>query len=266
MEPRVDHAFEQSIERLARQFEYPPTPDVAAAIGSQTTDHGPLLVDNHPRHDRRRPSVVSRLAWVLLLIALCAAAMLVVPRTRAAVLSLFARIGAIDIFIDDPAPTPAPTSAPLTAGPGAVKHSLALFELGEPVSLDEARQQVEFEIALPAALAPPDEVYAHRGDIPSAVTLVWRDEDGAPLSLTEIGAEAFAMKMVAEEGVRWIAVGEHEAVWLEGPHRLQLLGYPEREGLLIESNVLIWAAGGVTYRLEGALGEAEMVAIAESLD
>lgn len=268
MERRPEDTFEESLEQLARRFEYPPTPDIAAAIGPQTTDHGPRLANKTLGHDHRLSPVIRRPAWALLLIALLAAATFAIPQTRAAVLSLFARVGAIDIFIDDAAPTqsPAPTNLPPTATNGAVEHSLALFELGEPVALDEARRRVGFELALPNALDEPDEAYVHRGDFPPAVTLVWHDEDGAPLSLTAIGAEAFAMKMVVEEGVRWIEVGDHEAVWLEGPHRLQLLGYPEQEGLLIESNVLIWAAGGVTYRLEGALSEADMVAIAESME
>ena len=114
-------------------------------------------------------------------------------------------------------------------------------------------------------MGEPDEVYAHRNVELPAVTLVWRDEDGAPLSLTEIGIAEFAMKLVGEEGVRHFWVGDRPAVWLTGPHRLQLLGYLESGSLLIESNVLVWADGGVTYRLEGNLTQEEARAIAESL-
>ena len=263
MEPKADTTFEQSIERLARRFEYPATPDVVVAT-RPPTDDGRRPPENS---GGRRSAVGGRLAWALLLIALLGAATLAVPQTRAAVRTLFARIGAIDVFIDETAPTPttAPTGASATAIPGPVEHSLALFELGEPVTLDEARRRVEFEIALPGSLGEPDEVYIHRNvDLP-AVTLVWRNEGSAPLSLTQIVAEAFAMKMVAEESVRWIQLDGRDAVWLEGPHRLQLFGETERNSLLIESNVLIWSTVGVTYRLEGELGQAEMVAIAESV-
>ena len=262
MEPRLDNTFDRSLEQIARRFEYPPTPDIAAASRPRTTGDGRRsMLDS--------PSVVRRLSWTVALIALAVAALFAIPQTRAAVLSFFARIGAIDIFIDETAPTPSPTPGPaepsLAPSGGAVEHSLALFELGEPVGLDEARRLAEFALAVPAALGEPDEVYAHRNVELPAVTLVWRDEDGAPLSLTEIGIAEFAMKLVGEEGVRHFWVGDRPAVWLTGPHRLQLLGYLESGSLLIESNVLVWADGGVTYRLEGNLTQEEARAIAESL-
>jgi hypothetical protein len=171
-----------------------------------------------------------------------------------------------------PLPTPTPLAAASPATISATKpatsvaHSLGLFQVGEPVSLDEARRLTSFALVVPDSLGEPDGVYVHRNiDLP-AVTLVWRDEGDTPLSLTEIGTEAFAMKMVAEERVKWIQIGDLDAVWLEGPHRLQLFGeVGENSSLLIESNVLIWSADGVTYRLEGDLSQAEMTAIAESL-
>ena len=263
MEPRLDNTFDRSLEQMARRFEYPPTPDIAAASRPRTTGDG-------RRSKLDSPSVVRRLSWTVALIALAVAALFAIPQTRAAVLSFFARIGAIDIFIDETAPTPSPTPGPaepsLAPSGGAVEHSLALFELGEPVGLDEARRLTDFAIAVPAALGQPDEVYVHRDAAPPAVTLVWRDEDGTPISLTEIGAEAFATKLVAEEGVTWLKIGGQGAIWLEGPHQLQLLGHLKTNSLLIESNVLIWAADKITYRLEGDLSQLEMVAVAESID
>ena len=262
MERRSNNIFEQALEQMARGLEYPPTPDMAAAVRSRTTD-------DRRRIERGPWSVVRRLSWALLLIALAVAALFAIPQTRAAVLSLFARIGAIDIFIDDivpPPPPEAPTTLPVAPSGGAVEHALALFELGEPVGLDEARRLTDFAIAVPAALGQPDEVYVHRDAAPPAVTLVWRDEDGTPISLTEIGAEAFATKLVAEEGVIWLKIGGQGAIWLEGPHQLQLLGHLKTNSLLIESNVLIWAADEITYRLEGDLSQLEMVAVAESID
>jgi hypothetical protein len=262
METRSNNIFEQALEQMARGFEYSPTPDMAAAVKSRTTG-------DRRRIERGPWSVVRRLSWALLLIALAAAALFAIPQTRAAVLSLFARIGAINIFIDDTMPPPppeAPTTLPVAPSGGAVEHSLALFELGEPVGLDEARRLTDFAIAVPAALGQPDEVYVHRDAAPPAVTLVWRDEDGTPISLTEIGAEAFATKLVAEEGVTWLKIGGQGAIWLEGPHQLQLLGHLKTNSLLIESNVLIWSADKITYRLEGDLSQLDMVAVAESID
>jgi hypothetical protein len=272
MKPLPDTTWEQAVAQLARQFEYPATP----AIKLPTADRRPQTAAS----GRGPWSVVSRLAWAALIIAVLAISLLAVPQTRAALLSLFARIGAIEVFIDETAPTPT-TQPPTAAPPAAVPplsatptprptttpaaHSLELFELGEPTTLEAARRLADFPLSLPSALDEPQEVYLHRGvDLP-AVTFVWRDEAGEPLSLTEIGVAEFITKLARGYGVRETRVGDETAVWIEGPHRLQLLdGWPDSE-LLITSNVLIWAGAGVTYRLEGELGEAEMIAIAESL-
>lgn len=284
MEPTHNTTWEQAVAQIARRFEYPATPDIVAGIGQRTTDHGP-----QPTVGGRWGTGVAlpdRLAWAALVITLLLAGALAVPQTRAALLTFFARIGAIDIFIDDtalpatptdgenilqqpatipPTTTTAATSKPTTAPDESVSHSMALFELGRATTLDEARRRSDFPLAVPAALGEPDEVYRHGNvDLP-AVTLVWRDVDGEPLSLTEIGIGEFARKMVGEEGVKYILIGDRPGVWIEGPHTVQLLGYQEAGSLPIRSNVLIWADGDITYRLEGDLSEEEMVEIAESL-
>jgi hypothetical protein len=185
------------------------------------------------------------------------------------------------VFIDETAPTatpaatpkatPAPTEQTGASGPpptatkiDEVGHSIALYELGEPVTLDEARRRADFPLTVPEALGAPDEVYVHRADLP-AVTLVWRDEAGQPLSLTEIGADEFAMKFIHEPGVKTLRVGDRVAVWLAGPHQLRLLDSWPQSDLQIDSNVLIWVVDDVTFRLEGDLNEEEMVTIAESV-
>ena len=266
MEPTHEIKWEEAVTRLAQRFDYPATPDMRRAAtepGPQTTGGGQSPVGGR------------RLAWVVVILALAAAGLIAVPQTRAALLSFFARVGAIDIFIDETAPTPTPRPTdnqvglnvplPTATAIGTVGHSLALFALGEPVGLAEAQRMADFPLLVPGALGEPDEVYVHRNvDLPAA-TLVWRDEAGAPLSLTEIGVGQFAMKLAAKEDVESLRVNGRPAVWLAGPHTLQLLGNWQGAGLIIKSNVLIWAADDVTYRLEGDLTEEEMIAIAESL-
>ncbi len=258
MEPTHNTSWERSLENLAQRFEYPETPDIAAGIGQRTTDHRPQNAAGW------WSSVGYRLAWVAIGIAVLLVGALAVPQTRAALLSLFARIGAIDIFIDDTAPPVTPDDPkPTTAPDLTVSHSTALIALGRATTMDEARRLTDFALVVPAALGEPDEVYSHR-DLP-ATTFVWRGEGGELLSLTEIGIAEFAMKLVGEDGARHVLVGDRPAVWIEGPHTVQLPGYREAGSLLIESNVLIWADDEITYRLEGDLSEEEMVEIAESL-
>ena len=279
MESTENITWSLSLERVAKQFEYPPTPDLVTAM--RVPQEPRRTEEFRPRAAAgRRLSAGSRLAWAVVILALIFAGLLAVPQTRAAVLLLFDRIGAIRIFVDETAPTAVPTVeeqslvSPIPPAADAAPerpndhtaHSLALFELGEAASFDEAQAAVDFPLIVPPNLGRPHEIYIHQASpVPPAVTLVWRGDDGAPFSLTEIAAPEFASKMIHDQGVKSLRVGDRPAVWLTGPHRLQLLGNWQESGLLIESNVLIWSAGGVTYRLEGDRSEAEMVAIAESM-
>jgi hypothetical protein len=235
----------------------------------------------------RRPALVLLLLAVAVLVAALAA-----PPTRAALLALFARVGAIEIFVDDTAPLPVETAVPVeTAGPPPtalpatitgtdaplgfatplaeppprpVVHSLSLLDLGEPVTPAEAARRVGFVPQLPTSLPQPDAFYLHRGvDLP-AVTLVWRD-GATTLSLTEIGILEFARKLVHEQGIQETTVRDAPAFWLPGPHSLELLGPWQNGQLLIASNVLIWTQDGITYRLEGSLSLDEARGIAESV-
>ncbi len=271
MEPTTDTHWQRALAQLAAQVEYPPTPNIAARARDGVTGRQMLPAARPARPAGRR------LAWALGVMALLALSLLAVPATRAALLSFFARVGAIEIFIDESAPTvPAPTrppstpsfsALPATTTPEAVTHSLSLIDLGEPTTLAEAERQAHFTPDLPAALGAPDEVYTHPGiDLP-AITLVWRPDDGPPLSLTAIAVAEFARKVVAATAVEEVAVGDETGLWLTGPHHLQLFGdWQGSNRLLITSNVLIWVHGGITYRLEGDLSQADAVAIAASLD
>ena len=260
MEQTDDTRWEQSLEQIARRFDYPPTPPLAATGRQPAT----------PAAGGRALPGGCRLGWGLAVLALVALAMLIAPPTRAAILSFFARVGAIDIFIDENAPpVPLPTAVPATphtATPvDSVGHSLSLIALGEPTTAAEAARRLGFTPRVPAALGKPDELYLqHDVDLP-AVTLVWRGPDGAPLSLTQIAIAEFARKIVSEGGVRETTVNGATAMWLPGPHRLLLFGDGPPNAGLIASNVLIWVSDGFTFRLEGDVTLAEARRIAESV-
>jgi len=274
MEQTHNTRWEQSLAQLAQRFEYPPTPAIIdSARGRGLTADGRPPTAESPSGGRRPTAVGRRLAWSLAVLIVIALALLAAPSTRAAILSFFARVGAIDIFIDEAAPTavpstavPAPTALPATTEASTASHSLSLLDLGQPTTAAEAARQVGFTLRLPAALGQPDEVYLHRGvDLP-AVTLVWRGPDGAPLSLTQIGVAEFARKMVGLGGAQETAVNGAPAMWLPGPHTLLLLGDWQPNAIPITSNVLIWVGDGFTYRLEGDLTMEEAVVIAQSMD
>ena len=277
MEPKPDTRWEQSLEQLARRMEYPATPDLGrrATNGRSRPETGRRRWLADDPSGRSPWSMVRRPALALLLLGLVLAlALLAAPPTRAALLALFARVGAIEIFVDDSAPEPVVTLAPPATAPAAhpaagpsptgVIHSLALIEPGEPVTLEDAAGRVRFTPQLPAVFGEPDEILLHRGvDLP-AVTLVWRD-GATPLSLTEIGIGEFARKFIFEQAIDETTVNGVPAYWLPGPHSLQLLEPWTADALPITSNVLIWTQDGITYRLEGDLALDEARAIAESV-
>ncbi len=267
MEQTHDTRWEHSLAQVARHFDYPPTPAIIDSVRLRGLTAASATVTAAAGS---RPADSRRLAWSLAVLIVILA-LLAVPPTRAAMLSFFARVGAIDIFIDEAAPTavpstlPPPTALPSTTDASTASHSLSLLDLGEPTTAADAAQRLGFAPRLPAVLGEPDEVYLHRDvDLP-AVTLVWRGADGAPLSLTQIGVAEFARKMVSEGGVQETTVNGAAAMWLPGPHTLQLFGDFSPNALLITSNVLIWSQDGFTYRLEGDLTLEEAVAIAESV-
>jgi hypothetical protein len=65
---------------------------------------------------------------------------------------------------------------------------------------------------------------------------------------------------------RWTTVRSEPAIWLAGPHPVTYVGrdrVERTETARLAAPTLIWATGGVTYRLEGlaTLAEAEAVAL-----
>jgi hypothetical protein len=54
-------------------------------------------------------------------------------------------------------------------------------------------------------------------------------------------------------------------VWIEGAHPLQFETGDFDVQIIVDSNVLIWTEGAVTYRLEGQLSLDEAIQLAESL-
>ena len=89
MEQTDDTRWEQSLEQIARRFDYPPTPPLAATGRQPAT----------PAAGGRALPGGCRLGWGLAVLALVALAMLIAPPTRAAILSFFARVGAIDLSL-----------------------------------------------------------------------------------------------------------------------------------------------------------------------
>lgn len=267
------------LEEVAASFDYPPTPDVSRRVRQRLSRPQPVMT-------RRR-----RLAWAVTVVLLLLASLLAVPQVRAA-LGEILRIGAMTIFVGEPAegppaapavtatraassPTPTATSAPVQAGsptatPALSPTARSLVVPATPVPLAAAREMVGGPLPLPAYpedLGEPDGVYVDRRERPGVVVLVW-DVPGRPgevrMSLYQIHQEPFASKFT--EQVAETTVNGRRALWIEGPHLFQLADGSFRSWQFVSGPVLIWTEDTVTYRLEGAPSLEEAVRIAESLE
>ena len=271
MDEKSFERWEARLQEAARQFPYPHTPDIAAAVAPRRAG----------RRGRFSP-LRSRLAWAAAAVLLVfLATVLAVPSARAAVLE-FIQIGVVRIFQAAPAPTSMPplTATPRfpageTPPPAAASRpappdlALSLDVFGE-TSLADARARAGFEIRLPAYppdLGQPDHVYLQ--DMQGAfLALVWMlpgQPDKVRLSLHTIAPGSFAIEKVQPRLVQSTAVNGQPAAWTEGPYVLRIRNGDLDIRRMIAGHVLIWEEGGLTYRLETDLPLEEAVRIAESL-
>lgn len=232
---------------------FPPTPDLAAAVGSRLRAQGVAIgVDKRPRPIRRS------LSRSLLLAA--ALALLVVGGAFAV------RFGLQLLSIEfGPVPTLAPASP--SPPPGALG---AFLGLGEAVTLDAADAATTFDIRTLPSLGEPDRiylgdvtlrgqvafVYAPRADLPASDLL-----GGAGLLFTQNRGESdvgLARKLADTNlaSVEPVDVNGAPGAWISGkPHFFWYLapdGSTIQESRRLVGDTLVWERDGVLYRIEGA--------------
>ena len=274
--------LERALADLGASLQFPPTPDLAAAVAARLDEApatpGPATGRARPRR-RGRPAGLAglsgwrRLAVAGLVAVLLAAAVLVAsPGTREAVAR---RLGLRGVGIQLGGPPP-PT---VTTRPG---QRLDLG-LGEQVTLAEARRRVGFPVLVPAAAGfeRPTAVFVDQTTPAGGrVALVYRARPGLPASpyseagllVTEFRGQPtmeFVKKVTGAGLVEAVTVGGEPGYWFSGePH---FFTYQDARGVVREErtrlagNTLIWQRGDLTLRLEGQLGRQEAVGIAESM-
>jgi hypothetical protein len=210
--------LEQELRSL--RVDFPPEPDVSGRVLARL----------------RQPTRRRWLVPVVVAVALVGA-LLAIPQTRGAILRAL-HIGNVEVERVETLPS-------ARQGP---------LPLGRPVSLEEARDAVEIELAVPDHY---DAVY-RSGPFVTFVLAprVWLLEWG--------GSGSPILKKVAVPGTRieQLFFGDGtEALWIEGRH--VVVRGPERR---LAGNVLIWERNGVTYRLEGVLSRQRAVQIATNLE
>ena len=249
--------LERTLAEVGGRIEWPEAADLTRSVRAAIGGDSP-----------RRFTPARALAYAAILAALVVAASLVsFPGVRTAVAD-FLGIGGVRIDTEGSAPTPA-----------------AELDLGEQMSLAGARDAVAFDVRLPAALGPPDSVWLDTGVSGGQVALAYQSSSDLPAAAgTDLGAlvTQFPDAQVAEAALKKVTGSQpgttYEPVIVEGAQGFWISGEPHviaylepdgdirSETVRLSGNVLLWEAGGITYRIESTLSKAKAIAIAESFD
>jgi len=242
MSDELTEKWSEEIAETAVQFQYPSTPDIVGAVQKR--------LQPQPVHQRKTLRWSVAVAFMLLLLSV---SLLAIPPVRAAIVE-WLRIGAIEIFVME--------EVPLTET--AVSSSIT--DLGEAMTLAEAQAIFPEPLRHPAGWDAASPVYSQQflGRMP-AITMQWQTDDGVTVTLSQIAAPYLGMKWANGKQVVETAVHGQSAVWIEGPHPLQFSTGDFDMQLTVDSNVLIWTEGTITYRLEGEVDRETAVSLAESL-
>jgi hypothetical protein len=241
--------LERELTQLGRHLEFPDTPDLVGAVRE------------HLRAPSRRwwPQRWWRVAVVALAAVVVAIGVtFAVPPARTAILRVFG-VGSVRIELVDKLPETA-VSAPL--------------DLGERVTLAEARRRAEFTIAVPSAggFDSPDGVYVSGAAPGGFVSLLYGSAERPRAVLSEFeGVTGPLIDKSVGPGTRLeqATVDGRPAYWLAGaPHTFVFLNkyrITQFGTLRLARNTLVWERNGVTFRLEGDLTKDEAVEVASSL-
>lgn len=254
----MEDELEHDLARLAGNVPFPPTPDFAIP-NAGTAGHRPARIGP----DRWW---MAGLAATLILLVTA----VVIPPSRDALADWLGFPGIrIEIGNRDDDPPPTVTS---------IGGSLLL---GEPVTLDRAREAARFELVMPGGelgqTAP--EVYLNEalpgGQIisflyPASGSLPAIGTTGVGLLLMQVDAAndtdiMIAKRASAESPLLPVTVDGANGLWIKGGVLMTDAGDPFWTYLRRSGNVLVWERGGVTYRLECSLPLNDALAIAESL-
>jgi hypothetical protein len=244
--------LERELLALRDEIAWPQTPDLAAMVQAR--------VAREPRRARRRFRLPARLvpALAVVIAVLIAFGVLLAasPGVRAT-LRDWLGIGAVAVKRVDRLPDLA---------------TARKLELGRRVTARAAADHLGYPLLTVRALGAPDAIYAGGAIVPARVSVVYVARPGLPAGTAGVGALLdeiagdslpFAEKLVGG-GVPIVRVNVNGAhgLFIAGRHALSL---PDELRPRLAGNTLLWARGGVTYRLETALGVRAALRLARSV-
>ena len=248
--------LERRLRQLRDDVAWPPTPDLAGAVAARLAAERAASAGARGRARRpraawaRRPATVA-VAALVALVAI-AAALAASPGVRARVAEWLG-IGAVRIERVERLPD---------VGPAAD------LGLGTRTTLAAARRAARVPVPTVGALGAPDAVYIDRAPGAGGVSLVFVARRGLPRSTGGIGAllsvlpdgDVQLIKKLLGAGtlVTSVDVDGAPGVFIAGEH---VVVPPQR----LAGNTLLWVRGGVTYRLESALGREASLRLARTV-
>jgi hypothetical protein len=223
--------LERDLREVGRLLAFPPEPDLVRPVRARLGEPPP----------RRRMLVLAVAAFVVVAIA----AAFAVPPARTAILRFF-HIGGETIERVETLPN-APHRSPIAG-------------LAGPMSVEHATKRAGFNPILPRRHGG---IYATDGLL---VTYI-----GPRTVLTEARSDLGVLKKVASERtlIEPVRVNDHDGLWIQGaPHVVYYFdsqGRGQLKHLRVAGNVLVWAYGSVTLRIEGPLTQAQALSLASSI-
>jgi hypothetical protein len=208
---------------MGRLLAFPPEPDLGPAVRARLGE-----TPRKPFFARRRLLVLTLAALVVAI-----AAAFAVPPARTEILRFF-HIGGETIERVETLPN-APHRSPIAG-------------LAGPMSVEDATDRAGFNLVLPPKHGG---IYADDGIVATYIR--------PRVVLTEARSDLGFMKKVVSPQTRLepLRVNDHDGMWIEGaPHVVTYLdsqNFSHQRTVRIAGNVLVWAYGSVTLRIEGRL-------------
>jgi hypothetical protein len=227
--------LERDLRETGRHLAWPLEPDLVRPVRER------LGAAPRQRFFARRRVLI--LALAALVVAIAAA--FAVPPARTAILRFF-HIGNETIEIVPTLPN--------------ASHRSPIAGLAGPMSVEDATDRAGFNLILPRKHGG---IYAGDGIIATYIR--------PRVVLTEARGELGMAKKVTSPQTRLepVLVNDHSGMWISGaPHVVMYFdsqGRGQEKRVRIAGNVLVWAYGSVTLRIEGPLTEAQALSLAASI-
>jgi hypothetical protein len=226
--------LERQLRELGTALELPAAPDLVDVVRARIGE------EREPRLRMRRSLVLAIAA-----LGLALAAAMAVPQARTAILEFLHIKGASVEKV---------LTLPSVSGSG--------LDLGEPASLEDARDAVSFEVAQPElpGLGRPDSIYVDRATPGGQVFFLWGTGAHPQVLLSEfrgdlnpdlIGKQAGPQTTIEPVSVQggapgfWVAGANHVIYYLDRDGEIQ------EETIRLSRNALLWERNDLTLRLEG---------------